>query len=83
MTEATQRHTFHQGGGVSEDFLLLRHYPIVTNEQGYQKINVDRQVTGGAGYHYISQGLKNSKELKKDEGWGQEEKDRLWIKEYL
>ena len=70
MTEGTGRHTFFNGLRIYPDTHLLNHYPIRTVDQGYQKINVDRQTYGGAGDHYNSQGLVNTKKLARPKGWG-------------
>ena len=72
MTEGTLRHTFFNGLQLYPKPHLLKHYPIRTNGQGYQKINVDRQRYHGAGAHYEERGLANTTKLLKPKGWGQE-----------
>ena len=70
MTEATKRHTFLNGRPMSMHASLLHHYPVRTIDQAYNKINYDRQVTGGAGDHYRAEGYANTKSLMRPEKWG-------------
>ena len=57
MSEGTLRHTFFRGLKMFPNHLILKHYPIRTAEQGYTKINHDRQIHEGAGDHYKNSGL--------------------------
>tara|TARA_B110000196_G_C21148364_1_gene668033 strand:- start:1136 stop:1312 length:177 start_codon:yes stop_codon:yes gene_type:complete len=50
--------------------LILKHYPIRTAEQGYTKINHDRQIYEGAGDHYKNSGLGDRKDLARGKDWG-------------
>ena len=68
MTEATLRHTFFQGKHISPVKTILKHYPIRDIDQGYNKINHNRQIYGGAGNHYAS--LRGSRSLKRSGNWG-------------
>tara|TARA_B100000519_G_C13819324_1_gene239547 strand:+ start:265 stop:489 length:225 start_codon:yes stop_codon:yes gene_type:complete len=70
MTEGTLRHGFFNSLKLYPKSHLLKHYPIRSVDQGYQKINVDRQRHGGAGAHYIEVGLGDTKKLNKPKGWG-------------
>lgn len=70
MTEGTLRHTFFHGRNMSPSHLILKHYPIRTSEQGYKKINEDRQIHEGAGNHYKGAGLGDRKDLARGKNWG-------------
>ena len=70
MTEATLRHTFFRNHSISPNPTLLRHYAIRTPEQGWKKIQVDRQRHLGAGAHYASYDNGVAEDLIISKDWG-------------